>query len=263
MSSVRPFSLLAASLLTSTVLGCSGALTATPAPSAAVLTGNWQISSSSTSAAKLASLAGEFTGGGATVTGIVHASAANACIATGTAIDLSGSVSSASLLTLTGTVVGGTLTITGTVAADGKSLSGATYVVTGGTCAFATPATANAASYASITGTYTGTFPDMSGQSSSITATLTQSPSSSTTGTFSLSGSATLPSNPCFNSPVAITNSQVSGGSFNLTYSDSSTGNSVNALGTFTTDGKTLTVTQWTLTGSCGPDSGTGVLMKQ
>ena len=35
------------------------------------------------------------------------------------------------------------------------------------------------------------------------------------------------------------------------------------ATGTFSTDGATLTVSSWTLTGPCGPDSGTGTLTKQ
>jgi hypothetical protein len=34
----------------------------------------------------------------------------------------------------------------------------------------------------------------------------------------------------------------------------------VDVAGNFSTDGKTLTVTNWTLTGSCGPDSGTGLM---
>jgi hypothetical protein len=37
----------------------------------------------------------------------------------------------------------------------------------------------------------------------------------------------------------------------------------VTANGTFSTDGTTLTVTGWNLTGYCGPDSGTGLLTKQ
>ena len=50
---------------------------------------------------------------------------------------------------------------------------------------------------------------------------------------------------------------------FDLTYTDANTTNQVEAVGNFTTDGKTLTVTKWTLTGPCGPDSGTGVLTRQ
>jgi len=169
------------------------------------------------------------------------------------------------ITTVTGAnVAGGTLTISGTLAANGKSFSNATYNITGGACAFATPATGvTAQDYSPITGNYMGSFSDPSGQVITVAATLTQSPASDTDGNFTLSGTGTFPSNPCFNSPVTVSNTQVTGGSFTLTYADSTTTNSVTGSGTFSADGTTLTVTNWTLTGPCGPDSGTGLLTKQ
>jgi hypothetical protein len=152
--------------------------------------------------------------------------------------------------------------ITGELAANGKSLSSASYRVNGGTCAIAVSA-ATAQTYASITGNYSGTFYD--GPNSpvlSITSTLTQTPASDTDGNFQLSGTATLPNNPCFDSPVSVSGSQVTGGSFTLTYADAVTTNSVTASGTFSTDGKTLTVTNWSSSGPCGVDSGTGTLVQ-
>ncbi len=253
-------------LLTSTlgISGCSSALIPTPAAGKTVVTGNWQLSSTTADAAKLPMLSGELTGGGSAITGIFHSSAASTCISPKTAIELTGSANAANQLTLKAAqLAGGTLTVSGTLAADGKSLTNATYNVTGGSCAFARAVPVNAQAFASINGNYSGTFSDPDGQVLNITASLTQTPSSDTDGNFTLSGTGNLGANPCFNSPVSVTDSQVTGGSFSLTYADSTTGNSVQANGTFSPDGTTLTVTQWTLTGTCGPDTGTGLLTKQ
>jgi hypothetical protein len=180
-----------------------------------------------------------------------------------TAIAVSGQTDAKDVLTLTGGLGGGTLTITGTLAADAKSLTGARYNVTGGSCAFSAAAPADMQAYSSVTGNYAGSFSDADGQVISITAALTQTPESDTDGNFQLSGTGSFPNNPCFSSPVSISNSQVTGGSFTLTYADPVTRNSVTASGTFSPDAQTLTVTNWTLTGSCGPDTGTGSLARQ
>jgi hypothetical protein len=228
------------------------------------VTGNWQIKSSAAVASRLAALSGELTGSSAAITGILHADATTSCVAPTSAIEVSGAADVHNLVTLTGAnVAGGTLTITGTLSSDGKSLTNANYTVAGGTCAFTAAAASTMVAYSSITGTYAGSFADPDGNVISITANLTQTPDSDTTGNFQLSGTGTFPNNPCFSSPVSISASQVTGGSFNLTYTDMTTQNSVNASGTFSTDGTTLTVTNWTLTGSCGPDMGSGLLTKQ
>ena len=91
-------------------------------------------------------------------------------------------------MTLTGKVGGGTLTISGTLAADGKSLTGASYNVAGGSCAFSAKAAATAQAYSSVTGTYSGSFADAGGQVISVVANLTQTPESDTDGNFTLSG---------------------------------------------------------------------------
>jgi hypothetical protein len=235
-----------------------------PAAAAIAVTGNWQFASAAVSASKLPSLSGELTGSSTSMTGIFHSNSATACVAPAQAFDVSGSANSKMLVTLTGAnTVGDTLKITGTLAADGRSLSNATYMVTGGSCAFAAAAAATAQSYSSIDGSYAGSFADADGQTIAVDAMLTQTPASDTDGNFQLSGTGTFPNNPCFNSPVSISNSQVTGGSFDLTYTDSTTENSVEAIGNFSTDGKTLTVTQWTLSGPCGPDTGTGSLVQQ
>ena len=259
-------SLFSASLLVTSlfITGCNSGMIPVSTTAAVAVTGNWQLASTAVSASKLPSLSGELTGNSTSMTGIFHSNSTTACVAPTQTFDVTGSADSKMLVTLTGAnTVGGTLKVTGTLAADGKSLADATYMVTGGSCAFAAPAAATAQSYSSIDGNYTGSFADSDGQTIAVNATLTQTPTSDTDGNFQLSGTGTFPNNPCFNSPVSISKSQVTGGSFDLTYSDATTGNSVEALGNFSTDGKTLTVTQWTLTGSCGPDTGTGSLIQQ
>jgi hypothetical protein len=243
------------------LVGCSDNALATFAP--VTVTGNWQMASSAPTASVLPAISGSLKGTSAAITGVLHSDSAKACVAPSVAVTVTGSADGNGMATLSGPLAGGTLVIAGTLAADGKSLSGASYQVRGGTCGMAVSA-ATAQVYASITGTYTGTFYDAPNSPVlSITSTLTQTPESDSDGNFQLSGSATLPNNPCFNSPVSVAGSQVTGGSFTLTYADTVTTNSVTASGTFSTDGRTLTVTSWTLSGPCGPDSGTGLLTKQ
>lgn len=247
-----------------TLVGCSTGLVPTAAPSSISVTGNWQLSSTAPAAAKLPVLSGELTGSGANITGIFHGSAASTCVSPSTSFDLTGSANAQNAVTLTGAnFAGGTLTVQGTLASDGKSFSNASYNVVGGACALTQAAPADAQSYADISGNYAGSFSDPGGNVLSITSTLSQNPTGDSNGNFLLSGTATLPNNPCFISPVTVTNSQVTGGNFTLTYADTNTGNSVTASGTFSTDGTTLTVTNWVLSGPCGPDSGTGLLTKQ
>jgi len=254
----------AALLLTSTLLFAGCGNNATPKAVPVSVTGNWQISSSAKAAVKLPALSGSFSGTSAALTGILHSDSTSACVPPTTPIAVSGSTNSKDITTVTGqSLADGTLTLSGTLAADGKSFTDATYTVSGGTCAFATPAIATAQAFSPISGSYNGTFSDVDGPVLTLTgATLTQSPASNADGNFTLSGSATF-NNPCFSNSVSVSNTQVTGGSFTLTYADPNTMNSVVVSGTFSQDGTTLTVTDWTLTGSCGPDSGTGLLTKQ
>jgi hypothetical protein len=233
------------------------------------VTGNWQFSSNAASASRLAALSGALTGTGAALNGILHSDSATSCIAPGTPITVAGTTNSVGLTTLTGQIAGGTLTITGNLEAKAGTTTAtgfadASYTVSGGACAFTSPAQANGVVYSPITGTFTGNFYDGGTQPViSITSTLTQSPASDPNGNFTLSGTATFPTNPCFASPVAVMQTQVSGGSFTLTYADTVNAlNTVTASGTFSPDGTTLTVTNWTLTGPCGPDGGTGLLQR-
>jgi hypothetical protein len=228
--------------------------------------GNWQVSTSGS--LPLPRISGSLTNGavnlGSTpVKGIFHADATATCTKATDLINLTGTTDAKGITTLTGPVAGGTITVTGTLAADGRSLSKATANVSGGQCAFANAAQASVQNFASVTGNYAGTFSNATGPVMNVTATLSQSTTGDTNGNFALSGSGSFGSNPCFVSPVPVVNSQVSGGSFILTYTDNTKGNSVTATGTFSADGTTLTVTNWSLTGPCGADQGTGTLKKQ
>jgi hypothetical protein len=231
------------------------------------ISGNWQVSTSS-GTVPLPRISGSLTDnatnlGSAGVTGILHADATTGCATITDAIAITGTTDSKGVTTLTGPVAGGTLTISGTLAADGRSLSNATVNVSGGQCAFVSAAQATVQNYSSVAGTYTGTFADAGGPVMNVTATLSQSPDGDTNGNFTLSGTGSFGTNPCFISPVNVVNSAVSGGNFVLTYTDNTKGNSVTATGTFSPDGTTLTVTNWSLTGPCGADSGIGTLTKQ
>jgi hypothetical protein len=249
--------------LTAALTGCSpeGSVYTTDTVSVA---GNWQFSSSAAAATKLPSLSGVLSGTGSSITAILHADSASSCIAPTTAIALSGTTSAQGITTLTSSnFPSGVLTISGTLALDGKSFTSATYTVAGSTsCAFASPANATANDFSPISGTYNGKFSDSAGPVLTISALLAQSPSSDANGNFTLTGEATF-GNACFSNNVPISNTQVTGGNFTFTYADPVTTNSVVANGTFSTDGTTLTISNWTLTGPCGPDSGTGSLTKQ
>ena len=273
-----------AGLLVGLLAGCSSTPapaasgTTTPVPTPAVsyadMSGNWQVSSTTAANAGLSSLGGSLSVSGETVSGIVHP-LSGTCItpALSAPFAVSGSVAPGGVLTLTSTTfAGGTLHLTGTVAANQHSLLNPTFTVSGGACAPAQPALARpvpqdtttttiAQQYQPISGTYTGAFADPDGVVMNVSATLTQSTSADANGYFHLSGNATFANNPCLNAPV-VTDSVINGNTITATYTDPSTGNSITGSGTFDATATTLTVTTWTLTGSCGPDHGTGTLSK-
>ncbi len=240
--------------------GCSGGATLTGNSGATPLAkGNWQISSSAAAAAHLPVLSGEFNTQAGAITGTLHSQSANACIAPQTSFTVSGAADAKDAVTLTGPLAGGTLTLTGTLAADGRSLTDASYNVAGGACAFAQPASAIAQNFAPITGNYVGNFADADGQLAQVTANFSQSTTPDANGNFTLAGTATVPSNPCFPTSVPISNTQVTGGTFTFTYA--ANGSGVTANGTFAADASTLTVNSWTASGACGADTGTQSVM--
>jgi hypothetical protein len=243
--------------------GCGKGIVPVEVTDASSLTGNWQISSTAASAGELPLLSGELTGSISSITGILHANSAAVCVTPTTSIAVQGTADPNRLVTISGELAGGVFTLTGTLAADGRSLTGATYTVTGGSCAFASAADAVAQAYSPVTGTYVGSFVDLNGDVTNVSVSLSQSLTSNAEGDFPVSGNSNLPGNECFPSPIVISQAQVTGGSFTLTYTDPAVNNTVTANGTFTPDARTLTVSNWSLSGACGSLSGTGSFSRQ
>ncbi len=245
------------------LVGCSddGTITTGSTAKANFVAGNWQISSADTQAARLPALSGTLNGTASAISGILHAQSPAACVSPASAVEVAGTADSSGNVKLAGALAGGSLTVTGTLAADGKSLTGATYNVAGGTCSFIKPADGVAQAYTPISGTYTGTFADADGQVAQISATLNQSANADNDGNYTLTGAATLPGNPCFPSAVPVSATQVTGGTFTFTYA--ANGSSVTANGTFSSDASTLVVSSWISSGSCGADTGTGSMAVQ
>jgi hypothetical protein len=226
------------------------------------VSGNWQVSASG-NGVTLPQISGALVGANEAFTGVLHADATTGCATANQPIAITGTTDDKGGITLTGPVAGGTLTISGGLSPDGRSLTNATVNISGGQCAFANSVQALVQNYSSVTGTYAGTFSDAQGPVMNVTANLTQAPDGDSDGNFTLSGTGSFGTNPCFVSPVTVVNSQVTGGSFVLTYTDNTTGNSVTATGSFSPDSSTLMVANWSLTGPCGADQGTGTLSKQ
>lgn len=241
--------------------GCSDDGTVNSNPNAVALArGNWQISSASPAAAKLPVVSGEFTTQAGKITGIFHTQSASACVAPNASFTLAGTADEKNNVTLTGPVSDGTLTVTGTIAADGKSLTNAVYNVVGGACALSQKVQATAQAFLPLTGSYIGNFADADGNIAQVTANFSQSTTPDANGNFTLAGTASVASNPCFPSSLTLTNTQVTGNTFTYTLTPANTsnanGNSVTASGTFSADGGTLSVTSWSSAGTCGADIG-------
>lgn len=265
---------LLAGFLSGCAASASGSVASTSAHSFAEVSGNWQISSASATHAALSSLGGALTVSGSTITGTLHALAGTCLASSGSApFAVSGSISADNTVTLSSTsAVGGAFHLTGTLSADQRSLLNPTFAITGGHCASGaahsalSPQDAStitiAQQYQPVSGTYTGSFSDADGTVMAVSATLTQSSSPDANGYYHLTGNATFANNPCLNAPI-VTDSVINGASITATYTDPNTGNSIVGSGTFDNTATTLTVTNWTLTGSSScADTGTGSISK-
>jgi hypothetical protein len=189
--------------------------------SAVALSGNWQISTDPSQAARLPQLSGSLTGTGSAVTGIFHATSSNECISPQSKIEVAGSLDEHNVLPLTSApfASGSILRLIGTVN-SGNRLEVSTYTITGGTCAFSAGATSISATahlLQPVSGTYQGTFTDSEGDSLPITATLTQTTQPDSNGVFHVSGGATFDSNECISSPI-VADSTVTGNTLSTTY---------------------------------------------
>ena len=231
--------------------------------------GNWKFTTGAT--ANLSALAGALIVSGSTVTGTLHPLTAT-CTPSTDLLPVTGTINTSGFLTITSAeLAGGHLSISGTLAADRRSLTNPSIIVTGGSCA--TPATqpenpfahlttaASAQQFQPLTGNYNGTFTDSEGAALTVSATLSQPTTPDANGVYHLTGTASFPNDPCLNAPV-ITDSTVTGDSIQATYTDSQTGATVVGTGTFSADAETLTISSWTLSG-CSEDTGTGLLFRQ
>ncbi len=263
-----------AGLIAGLLSGCaSGTITASSRNPFAQASGNWQFSSSAGAAARLSALGGNLSVEGSAVTGILHPLASsNQCLQTSIPIPVAGSIDTSSHLTLSAPVSGGTLSISGTLSADRRSLSAATYTVTGGACAFpalqavtahdsASPVTGQ--QYQPLSGTYTGTLTTGDGQTFALTSTLTQTSQPDTNGVYHLTGTAASPNNTCVPTSLAATASTVDGGSVSTTYTDALTGTTITGIGSTSPDGRIISVSHWTISSVCGSDTGSGTLTLQ
>jgi hypothetical protein len=187
------------------------------------------------------------------------------CINPTTDILLTGSVGGDNQMLLVSSAFNGTtLTLQGQVAGDGKGIAGATWSFSGGNCAVLGKASVTATDYTAINGTYTGNFVDASGNQLPVSALLEQTSQPDLNGQFSLSGTATFPSNSCFVAQPSITTSNVTGSSLSMTYTDSTSGAVLTAVGTFNSAATQLTITSWSISGGhCNGDAGTGSLTEQ
>lgn len=226
------------------------------------LSGNWTFSPGTNS---VVSLNVGFTQGAYETVSAVARLNGVSCVGANTNLLLTGSVSAANQMTLVSSPFNGTtLTLKGAVAANGKAIANASWSFAGGNCAALGTADVTATNYSEIAGSYTGNFLDNSGNQIPVTALLQQTTQPDNNGQFSLSGSATFPSNSCFVQQPSVTSSIVTGSNLSMTYTDSGSGAVLTATGTFNSAATQLTVSSWTIAGgSCDGDKGTGSLTEQ
>ncbi len=263
-----------AGLLAGLLSGCSTSATSAAPDAFANVAGNWQFSSATTAASLATTVAGNLTVSGADISGTLHP--ISGTCSSPSNIPVAGSISTSGKLTLSSVGLPGAaaaLSVSGTLSADGRSLSGISFAFTGLPCAHPAahtsapaprlnPTPAIAQQYLPIIGTYTGTFNGNDGTALPVSATLTQTTTADQNGMFHLTGNATFSNNPCLNTPV-VTDSVVTGSTVAATYTDTRTNNSVSATGTFSDDATSLTISNWTLSGNCGAETGTGLLTKR
>jgi hypothetical protein len=243
----------------SLVVGCG--LANTPLQVGTSLSGNWSFAPN---ASAVALNLGFTQGAYETVSAVAHLNGAN-CISPTTNILLTGSVGGTNqMLLISSPFNGTTLTLKGQVTPDGKEIANASWSFAGGNCASMGTAEVTATDYSEISGTYNGTFLDAGGNQLPVSAFVEQTTQPDQNGQFSLSGTATFPSNSCFSQQPTLTTSLVTGSNLSMTYTDFGSGATLTASGTFNSAATQLTIANWSIAGgSCNGDSGTGLLTEQ
>ena len=247
-----------------TLLGAAGCGTRSasfPAPAISTpdVTGGWLFTGSAATpflAAALTEKAGVVQG-----TGTVYA-----CSTTAEQTALAGTVSSAGEVMLqTGVLAEGPLlTFRGMLAQDGKSLGGLTVAASGAGCRLPASQKITAQVYAPAHGAYAGSFVGADGESTPVTATLSQSSTPGPGGSYALSGSVSFPNSPCLDTAaISSAASTVTGGALSAVYTATVAGQQVTISATGTADAAAanLAVSRWAITGGpCDGYSGTGSL---
>ena len=233
----------------------------TPLQVGTSLSGNWTFTPAS---AGVVLNLGFMQGAYETVSAIARLNGSS-CISPASNILLTGSVGLDNKMVLVSAPFSGTtLTLQGQVSGDGKGIAAAAWSFAGGSCASLGKAAVTATSYSAIGGTYSGTFVDSDSNSLPVSALLQQTSQADQNGQFSLSGTATFPSNSCFVNQPSITTSTVTGSNLSMTYADTGSSTTLTAVGTFNAQATQLTITNWSVSGGpCNGDSGSGSLTLQ
>jgi hypothetical protein len=253
------FSAAATVLGFSLLAGCG--MANTPLQVGTSLSGNWSFAPTSSS---VVMNLGFTQGAYETVSAIARLNGTS-CISPNTDILLTGSVGGDNQMQLVSAPFNGTtMTLQGQVAGDGQAMAGASWSFSGGNCSVLGKANVTATDFAAINGTYAGTFDDGSGTPITVSSLLEQTSQPDANGQFSLSGTTTFPGNGCFVDQPSITNSNVTGSSLWMTYTDAGSGAVLTATGTFNSSASQLTITSWSIAGGkCNGDAGTGSLTEQ
>jgi len=240
----------------SLVVGCG--LANTPIQVGTSLSGNWSFAPN---ASGITLNLGFTQGAYETVSAVAHLSGTS-CVSPNTNILLTGSVGGDNQMMLVSSPFSGTtLTLKGSVTPDGKAIGNAAWSFAGGNCGAIGAANVTATDYSAISGTYTGTFLDASGNQLAVSAFLEQTTQPDLNGQFSLSGTASFPNNSCFSQQPTLTTSLVTGSSLSMTYTDPASAAVLTASGTFNSAATQLTIASWSISGgSCNGDTGTGLL---
>jgi hypothetical protein len=174
--------------LTLVVLGCGGSTTMMTPPPPPAMSGSFGMAAVSTGPDTFLIGGPIQSNAGGSVSGTVRVdSSTSTCFDFFTPITLNGSISSTGQLSLTSSIYNlQTINIMGTLSADGKTISGGTFNITGG-CAAGIHGTLSGFQVALINGSYNGTFM-AAGSSMGISVKLSQGATPDTA--FGLSGSA-------------------------------------------------------------------------
>jgi hypothetical protein len=239
----------------------------TPPPGSSSLTGNWQITATTTSGAQpFSALTGSVvegtagTGGQSPLFAILQALSPNSCFLGLTTVPLEGTLTGSSLSLLSLSDSGQYVNISGTSGSTQNTLTGNFSISDG--CANGVKGSLSGTKIAPLSGTYSGPWTLGSGENT-LSLTLSQDSFADGFGYFHLQGSAAFIGLACFTSGTLESSaSTISGQEVQLTFTTNEVSPStVTMSGTLDPTAMTLTLTSiQVISGSCSGDSGTASL---